>query len=233
MQTISNIILIFQVASVSILIVSWTLYSSHSNAVRDSRTSSCLSWRRTCVTTTCQRSATCSASSSTGVRYVMMMTSHCNPSYEVGLLLVFIYLLHLFTQGKPKQLSLVFSGALLTFHIVTNMYVQFKHIQFSQIAWTWLILKHYMYNIAQAHLQGRPNGSTRFYEVHVWTKLNKLLFVIVEASRSMVWWWWWKSNNYTVLLISPYLWLLTVIDNNTETDASDAVACYPVYCWQT
>ena len=40
---------------------------------------------------------------------------------------VFIYLFHLFTQGKPKQLTLVVIGALHTFHIVTNMYVQFKH----------------------------------------------------------------------------------------------------------
>ena len=35
-----------------------------------------------------------------------------------------IYLFHLFTQGKPKQLTLVFIGALHTCHIVTNMYVQ-------------------------------------------------------------------------------------------------------------
>ena len=40
---------------------------------------------------------------------------------------LFIYLFHLFTQGKPKQLTLVFIGALHTFHIVINMYVQFKH----------------------------------------------------------------------------------------------------------
>ena len=40
---------------------------------------------------------------------------------------IFIYLFHLFTQGKPNQLTLVFIGALHTFHIVTNMYVQFKH----------------------------------------------------------------------------------------------------------
>ena len=33
-----------------------------------------------------------------------------------------IYLLHLFTQGKPKQLKLVFIGALHTFHIITYMY---------------------------------------------------------------------------------------------------------------
>ena len=37
-----------------------------------------------------------------------------------------IYFL-LFTEGNPKQLTLVFIGALHTFHIVTNMYVQFKH----------------------------------------------------------------------------------------------------------
>ena len=39
---------------------------------------------------------------------------------------LFIYLLHLFTQGKPKQSTLIFIGALQTFHIVTHMYVQFK-----------------------------------------------------------------------------------------------------------
>ena len=38
-----------------------------------------------------------------------------------------IYLFHLFTQGKPKQLTLIFIGALHTFHIVTYMYVQCKH----------------------------------------------------------------------------------------------------------
>ena len=38
----------------------------------------------------------------------------------------FIYLLHLFTQGKPKQLTLVFIGALHSFHIVTNMYSMYK-----------------------------------------------------------------------------------------------------------
>ena len=37
------------------------------------------------------------------------------------------YLLHLFTQDKPKQLTLVFMLALHTFHIVTHMYVKFKH----------------------------------------------------------------------------------------------------------
>ena len=42
---------------------------------------------------------------------------------------LFIYLLHLFTQGKPKQLTLVFIGALHSFHIVTKMYaVQFKAV---------------------------------------------------------------------------------------------------------
>ena len=46
-----------------------------------------------------------------------------------------IYLLHLFTQGKPKQLTLVFIGALHSFHIVTNMYAQYI-IQYSQIART-------------------------------------------------------------------------------------------------
>ena len=45
-------------------------------------------------------------------------TSHIIAQY------LFIYL---FTQGKPKQLTLVFIGALHTFHVVTNMYVQFKH----------------------------------------------------------------------------------------------------------
>ena len=50
--------------------------------------------------------------------------------------ILFIYLLHLFTQGKPKQLTLVFIGALHSFHkIVTNMYVQ-SIIQYSQIART-------------------------------------------------------------------------------------------------
>ncbi len=39
-------------------------------------------------------------------------------------------------QGKPKQLTLVFIGALHSFHkIVTNMYVQ-SIIQYSQIART-------------------------------------------------------------------------------------------------
>ena len=38
-----------------------------------------------------------------------------------------IYLLHLFTQGKPKQLTLIFIGALHSFHIFAHMYVQFKH----------------------------------------------------------------------------------------------------------
>ena len=95
---------------------------------------------------------------------------------------LFIYLLHLFTQGKPKQLTLVFIGALHSFHIVTNMYVQ-NRIQYSQIARTWRILKHYIYNIIQIGLQGHVN--TMFYdEVLVWTRSNKLLFVIVEASRS-------------------------------------------------
>ena len=40
---------------------------------------------------------------------------------------LFIYLLHLFTQGMPKQLTLVFVAAQHTFLIVTNVYVQFKH----------------------------------------------------------------------------------------------------------
>ena len=39
---------------------------------------------------------------------------------------LFIYLLHLFTQGKPEQLTLVFIGALHSFHIVTNMYSMYK-----------------------------------------------------------------------------------------------------------
>ena len=46
-----------------------------------------------------------------------------------------VYLLHLFTQGKPIQLTLVFIGALHSIHIVTNMYVQ-NIIQYSQIART-------------------------------------------------------------------------------------------------
>ena len=48
---------------------------------------------------------------------------------------IYIYLLHLFTQGKPIQLTLVFIGALHSFHIVTNMYAQYI-IQYSQIART-------------------------------------------------------------------------------------------------
>ena len=45
----------------------------------------------------------------------------------------FIYLFHIFTQGKPKQLTLVSIGALHTFHIVINMYVNLNIIQYSQI----------------------------------------------------------------------------------------------------
>ena len=60
------------------------------------------------------------------------------------------------------------------------------------------MLKHYIYNIIQLCLQGHMN--TRFYEVHVWTRSNKLLFVIVDASRST----WlhhlqqssWRSNSF-------------------------------------
>ena len=52
-----------------------------------------------------------------------------------GFIYLFIYLLHLFTQGKPKQLTLVFIGALHSFRIVTNMYAQYI-IQYSQIART-------------------------------------------------------------------------------------------------
>ena len=49
---------------------------------------------------------------------------------------VYVYVLHLFTQGKSKQLTLVFTGALHSFHkIVTNMYVQ-SMIKYSQIART-------------------------------------------------------------------------------------------------
>ena len=44
-----------------------------------------------------------------------------------------IYLFHIFTQGKPKQLTLVSIGALHTFHIVINMYVNLNIIQYSQI----------------------------------------------------------------------------------------------------
>ena len=48
-------------------------------------------------------------------------------------LFIFIYLLHVFTQGKAKQMTLVFIGALHSFNkIVTNMYVQ-SIIQYSQI----------------------------------------------------------------------------------------------------
>ena len=108
-----------------------------------------------------------------------------------------MYVLHLFsiTQGKPKQLTLVFIGALHSFHkIVTNMYVQ-SIIQYSQIARTWRTLKHYI----QVGLQA-TNVNTRFYEVLVWTRSNKLLFVIVDASRST----WlhhsqqnsWRSNSF-------------------------------------
>ena len=46
---------------------------------------------------------------------------------------LFIYLFHIFTQGKPKQLTLVSIGALHTFHIVINMYVNLNIIQYSQI----------------------------------------------------------------------------------------------------
>ena len=58
----------------------------------------------------------------------------CRPSVTTCTCL-FIYVLHLFTQGKPKQLTLVFIGALHSVHIVTNMYVH-KIIQYSQIART-------------------------------------------------------------------------------------------------
>ena len=51
----------------------------------------------------------------------------CHLIWRTPLNSSFIYLFHLFTQGKPKQLTLVFIGALHTFHVVTNMYVQFKH----------------------------------------------------------------------------------------------------------
>ena len=44
-----------------------------------------------------------------------------------------VYLFHIFTQGKPKQLTLVSIGALHTFHIVINMYVNLNIIQYSQI----------------------------------------------------------------------------------------------------
>ena len=47
---------------------------------------------------------------------------------------LFIYLFHIFTQGKPKQLTLVSIGALHTFHIVINMYVNLNIIQYSQIS---------------------------------------------------------------------------------------------------
>ncbi len=51
--------------------------------------------------------------------------------------MLLLLLLHLFTQGEPKQLTLVFIGALHSFHnIVTNIqYVQ-RIIQYSQIART-------------------------------------------------------------------------------------------------
>ena len=40
---------------------------------------------------------------------------------------MYICIAFIYTQGKPKQLTLVFIGALYTFHIVINMYVQFKY----------------------------------------------------------------------------------------------------------
>ena len=58
-------------------------------------------------------------------------------TWQCQIRLEFIYLFHLFTQGKPKQLTLVFIGALHTFHIVTNMYVTNMYnvniIQYSHI----------------------------------------------------------------------------------------------------
>ena len=87
---------------------------------------------------------------------------------------LFIYLLHLFTQGKPKQLTLVFIGALHSFHIVTNMHAQYI-IQYSQIARTCRILKHYIYNIIKAGLQGNVN--TRFLRS---SRLNEVKQVIVR-----------------------------------------------------
>ena len=46
---------------------------------------------------------------------------------------IHVYLFHIFTQGKPKQLTLVSIGALHTFHIVINMYVNLNIIQYSEI----------------------------------------------------------------------------------------------------
>ena len=60
------------------------------------------------------------------VRTRVSAFSWCSPE-------LVIYLFHIFTQGKPKQLTLVSIGALHTFHIVINMYVNLNIIQYSQI----------------------------------------------------------------------------------------------------
>ena len=65
----------------------------------------------------------------TSFSVVQLLTTCTNSLHDLttgGTINRTIYLLHLFTQGKPKQLTLVFIGALHTFHSVTNMYVQFK-----------------------------------------------------------------------------------------------------------
>ena len=59
------------------------------------------------------------------VAYLVLRDDHVNSSP--------IYLFHIFTQGKPKQLTLVSIGALHTIHIVINMYVNLNIIQYSQI----------------------------------------------------------------------------------------------------
>ena len=64
-------------------------------------------------------------------KYAPTSNGHCdeNMNYDV----TFIYLFHIFTQGKPKQLTLVSIGALHTVHIVINMYVNLNIIQYSQM----------------------------------------------------------------------------------------------------
>ena len=59
--------------------------------------------------------------------YIFVTFFPGNLTLSHPLLCLFIYLLHLFTQGMPKQFTLIFIGALHTFHIFTNKYVQFKH----------------------------------------------------------------------------------------------------------
>ena len=79
------------------------------------------------------------------ILYVLRLNLNVSYSLEAGLVnLIFLYRLslnfiylfiyfHIFTQGKPKQLTLVSIGALHTFHIVINMYVNLNILQYSQI----------------------------------------------------------------------------------------------------